>query len=78
MPRRPSSADEYLVSFQFSGHDYVVWEPFGDNSRYWIGPKEAERDVDVAELEKAFKPYQPALLRRFLGGLLSLRLLLRR
>ena len=78
LPRRPSSSGKFLVTFQFRGHDCVVWEPFGDNSRYWIGPKEAERDVDVAEVEKAFKQYQPAALRRLLGGLLSLRFLLRR
>ncbi|MDH4554504.1 hypothetical protein E8F11_04795 [Pseudomonas sp. BN417] len=77
LPRRPSRSDQYLVSFQFRGHDCVVWEPFGDKSRYWIGPKEAERDVDIAEVEKAFKQYQPALLRRLLGGLLSLRFLRR-
>ena len=38
--RRPFSKwEEIHIWFSFAGHDCVVWEPFGDNSRYWIGPK---------------------------------------
>ncbi|MDT4844920.1 hypothetical protein D3C84_298990 [compost metagenome] len=78
LPRRPSSSDKFLVTFQFRGHDCVVWEPFGDNSRYWIGPQEAERDVDFATVEMAFKQYRPALLRKVLGDLIGLKFLPRR
>ncbi|MCY1562005.1 hypothetical protein D9M68_993370 [compost metagenome] len=56
----------------------MVWEPFGDNSRYWIGPQEAERDVDFATVEMAFKQYRPALLRKVLGDLIGLKFLPRR
>jgi hypothetical protein len=40
-----------------------VWEPYSDNSRYWIGPEdEAVGAVnDIAELECAFKYYKPIL-----------------
>jgi hypothetical protein len=29
---------EIHVRFKYQGYDYVAWEPYGDNSRYWIGP----------------------------------------
>lgn len=76
--RNPSGSAKYLVSFQFKGKGCVVWEPFGLKSRYWFGPQEAERDMDFADVERAFKQYQPAFLRRLLGGLRSLRFLRRR
>ena len=32
------------VTLKYLGAEYIVWEPFGDNSRYWIGPeKEVNR-----------------------------------
>jgi hypothetical protein len=24
--------------FELGGDQFLVWEPFGDNSRYWVGP----------------------------------------
>ena len=32
-------SSEIHVEFKYLNHDYIVWEPYGDNSRYWIGPK---------------------------------------
>ena len=40
--RRWFSADEIHVRFSFSGKRFVVWEPFGDNSRLWVGPEDGE------------------------------------
>jgi hypothetical protein len=67
--RRPFSYDEVHIAFVYRGASYVVWEPFGDNSRYWIGPadKAPERPEDLARIEKAFRSYQPSLLRRLLA-----------
>jgi hypothetical protein len=31
--------DEEFCEFEIRGQKFVAWEPFGDNSRYWIGPK---------------------------------------
>src|SRR4051812_10693507 len=44
---------------------YVVWEPFGDNSRYWIFPK-ADRGAarDVRELEEVFESYKASFWKR--------------
>ena len=33
-----SSADTH-VQFKYLTQHYMVWEPYGDSSRYWIGPK---------------------------------------
>jgi hypothetical protein len=30
--------DEFCI-FETRGQKFVAWEPFNDNSRYWIGPK---------------------------------------
>ncbi len=35
---RFSSADDIRVAFTYFDRDYIVEEPHGDNSRYWIGP----------------------------------------
>ncbi len=40
--RRLFSADEIHVRFLFAGKRFVVWEPFGDNSRLWVGPENGE------------------------------------
>ena len=65
--RRPlftSPADVHLT-FSYRSIGCVVWEPFGDNSRYWIGPKEAtDRAADVSALETVFRGYKPSLLKR--------------
>lgn len=70
------------VEFQYLGRSYMAWEPFGDNSRYWIGPADMvagapdvaplEQPEDIARLEDAFKGYRLPLYRRLLGGLVSL------
>lgn len=51
------------VSFRYKGVLYMVWEPFGDNSRYWIVPRDAEFSLsDISELEQTFKNYNPSLI----------------
>jgi hypothetical protein len=30
------------VRFSFKGNQFIVWEPFGDNSRLWIIPQEGQ------------------------------------
>jgi len=33
------SRDEEFCEFEVDGQRFVVWEPWGDSSRFWIGPK---------------------------------------
>jgi hypothetical protein len=64
--RSSFSGEEVHMNFTYQGTNCVVWEPFGDNSRYWIGPAdEADKQAhDMAEIETAFRSYKPSLLKR--------------
>jgi hypothetical protein len=33
--------EEVFCEFELGGARYEVWEPFGDNSRYWVGPADS-------------------------------------
>jgi hypothetical protein len=65
--------EEVRIKFTYHGINCVVWEPFGDNSRYWIGPanEAGEQAHDLVEIEKAFRSYQPSVLKRLFGRLKS-------
>ena len=42
------------IRFRYHDREYIVWEPYGDNSRWWIGPDDENaphRPLD--ELERA-------------------------
>ena len=62
-----------LISFTYADVRCLVCEPFGDNSRYWIGPSS---DVDfgmsdLRELQKAFARASSAKARSLLARLFS-------
>ena len=60
------------VDFLYGGKQYVVWEPWGDSSRFWIGPREeSDEPVDIQALEKVFRSYRPPLATRVLGSIAS-------
>jgi hypothetical protein len=60
MFRRPF---DIQATFVFEGRRFIVWEPFADSSRYWIGPENCDEPViDVAEIEKVFKASKRLLL----------------
>lgn len=66
---------DVLVHFKYLGTEYIVWEPFGDNSRYWIGPEQAEgqsSDIDIVPLARAFHDYEPPFLIKVFGDLITL------
>ncbi|MCC5867637.1 MAG: hypothetical protein JJU27_03915, partial [Gammaproteobacteria bacterium] len=65
---RPGGADDRLV-FEFEGESCVVNEPFGDNSRYWIGPAFPERsNLDARQLQQAFERHT-GTIRRFMNAM---------
>jgi hypothetical protein len=52
------------VSFTFHGEPFVVNEPWGDNSRYWIGPKAPEAaSLDVSPICAAFEQHRGPMAR---------------
>lgn len=44
-------------AFSYLGIKCIVHEPFGDNSRYWIGPVEKDVPVDMAPIQEAFSRF---------------------
>jgi hypothetical protein len=44
--------NEDRFSFTFLGRACIVNEPFGDNSRYWIGPAEMEPPIDMTSVHR--------------------------
>jgi hypothetical protein len=54
--------DEYFCEFDLRGTRFVAWEPWGDSSRYWIGPEPARPTPEVATVRDAFAAAQPAVM----------------
>lgn len=68
-----TAKDDVRLRFKYNNHDFLVWEPFGDNSRFWIGPAEEQHTaIDVSELRAAFERYRPPILTKLVGDLVSL------
>jgi hypothetical protein len=55
--RRVRSSDDRFA-FSYLGRGCVVHEPFGDNSRYWIGPVEKEPPIDMTPVRDAFSRFR--------------------
>lgn len=55
--RRERNCDDRF-SFLYFGRRCVVHEPFGDNSRYWIGPAEPEPPIDMTAMRDAFTQFR--------------------
>jgi hypothetical protein len=72
--RRPfTSPSDARVFFRYQGNDYVVWEPYGDSSRYWFGPEgEENTSLSIDSIESAFKDYKLPFTRKIVGDLVSL------
>jgi len=78
LTRWSGRATDTRVEFKYLDRDYVVWELYGDSSRYWIGPKNTDEPApDVTPVEDAFKEYRLPLYRRLIGDVLTLRILKR-
>ena len=68
-----SAQSEIHIEFQYKGQEFIVWEPYGDNSRYWIGPKSEVLPAGIDELMQLFLKYQPPLLIKAIGDLISIK-----
>ena len=52
------SSDENRAYFLFHGVPFVVWEPWGDSDRYWIGPADTSvPPADLGPLMQAFRDH---------------------
>lgn len=78
-----SSSSDVHFEFKYHGRPFIVWEPYGDNSRYWIGPADmageasdvARQDFsgDIGDIERSFKRYRPPIYRAILGDVVTFR-----
>jgi len=50
--------EEVFCEFELLGERFNVWEPFGDNGRYWIGPSHGHRTPALNVVRQAFVNYQ--------------------
>ena len=71
--RKLFSKDDSCVhlNFYYQSEAYVLYEPYGDSSEYWIGPKNKDVNIDISAIEKKFNEYEPPFFRKLLGKLLS-------
>jgi hypothetical protein len=67
----PKSLGEVPLRFVHAGVEFEVWEPFGDNSRFWVGPagRAPERVEELDDVHRMIQSYQPSLGRRILSAL---------
>jgi hypothetical protein len=55
---RRNRRDDHRFSFTYRDRKCVVWEFWGDNSRYWIGPLEMEPPFDMSPIHEAFRGFR--------------------
>lgn len=46
---------DVFCEFEVAGETFVIEEPFGDNSRYWIGPAGAGRSAGIQAVHSHFE-----------------------
>lgn len=58
------------AEFTFEGIPFVVWEPFGDNSRFWIGPDEEVHnwETGLRKLHEFVSSNWPGPLSKIVGS----------
>jgi hypothetical protein len=60
--RRPrlfaGNHEEVFCEFVLQDQLFNAWEPFGDNSRYWIGPSNGTRTSVLLPVRQAFVDYK--------------------
>jgi hypothetical protein len=71
--RRLFGPRDLRLRFRYKDREFQVVEPFGDSSRYWIGPVEEALvpTAETAELNEIFAQYRPGVvgaLRLLVGG----------
>jgi len=70
--RKFYSNNDVRLGFVLQGAHFIVVEPFGDNSRYWVGPHSegGARNPLIDQVHESLKEYSPTFmgwLRTFKG-----------
>lgn len=73
IPKLFRGKDDIRIQFKYKDREYVVWEPWGDSNRYWIGPDdEQDKSVDLSDLRAAFERHTPPSLLTLLHSIVTL------
>ena len=59
--------EDVFCEFLVDGRTFVAWEPFGDNSRYWIGPEPTEWLPQTQSIRDAFEAFRESRFFRRVG-----------
>ena len=59
--------EEVFCEFLMDGRTFLAWEPFGDNSRYWIGPESTEWLPQTQSVRDAFDTHKESRFFRWVG-----------
>ncbi|MGH7767194.1 MAG: hypothetical protein ACREQP_07040 [Candidatus Binatia bacterium] len=52
------------ITFKFRGEPCIIYEPWGDSSRYWVGPENAgSSTLDITSIHQAFQRYRSPIAR---------------
>ena len=66
--RRPFEVgNEVHTAFKFEGTTFVVWEPYGDSSRFWIGPQKEVAVDSIKNLHTFVATHWPGPISRLVG-----------
>lgn len=70
-------SEDESCEFELEGQRFVIYEPWGDNSRYWVGPEPPQWCPQVERVRNAFAAYKASelLLRGIFDALFALALL---
>ena len=63
--------EEQFCEFVVDGKTFVAWEPYGDSSRYWIGPEPIEPLPQTQRVREAFDAFRESPLFRRVGFILG-------
>jgi hypothetical protein len=59
-----ASGDDRRVLFTLNSEPCIVLEPFGDNSRYWIGPEHPKTSaLDLTSLHAEFASHRSPIMK---------------
>ena len=52
-------SDDEFCEFEVEGQKFVIEEPFGDNSRFWVGPNPLNWCPQIDQVRSVFAAYKP-------------------
>ena len=56
-PKMFGGTDDFCL-FEVNGEAFVISEPFGDNSRYWVGPRHPSKSQTLWAIRSQFAAYE--------------------